>query len=383
MNNKLPQVHLIYNRYKKATPTKKAVVEIRVTHNYKQKYISTGIWLYPNQWKNGKIVNCSDLMHISQVLDQMLSNIKKVILDMVEEGNIDISTLSERLSKMENSKITFLDYCKQRATIRKFGKEEDTQERYNRFIRLFSEWGHIINYEDVTEKNIILYDTYLSDKGMKAYSKWNNYHRFLNSFIMDAIDEGHIKRNPYRWLNIEKGKHTNGIGKYLTMEEFHKIKNTPMPTISLEKVRDLFVFQTYTCMAYSDLKQFDYNEVSEIKGRKVYVSTRKKTKKGFTIPLLDGAMAILIKYNYILPLISLEKYNLFLKSVAQYAGIDKPISSHWARHTGATMLLNEGVSMQIVSKVCGHSSIKITEQVYAKLLDETVVDSISEIEKNL
>jgi site-specific recombinase XerD len=200
---------------------------------------------------------------------------------------------------------------------------------------------------------------------------------------MDAIDEGHIKRNPYRWLNIEKGKHTNGIGKYLTMEEFHKIKNTPMPTISLEKVRDLFVFQTYTCMAYSDLKQFDYNEVSEIKGRKVYVSTRKKTKKGFTIPLLDGAMAILIKYNYILPLISLEKYNLFLKSVAQYAGIDKPISSHWARHTGATMLLNEGVSMQIVSKVCGHSSIKITEQVYAKLLDETVVDSISEIEKNL
>lgn len=383
MNNKLPQVHLIYNRYKKATPTKKAVVEIRVTHNYKQKYISTGIWLYPNQWKNDKIVNCSDLMHISQVLDQMLSNIRKAILDMVEEGNIDISALSERLSKMENSKITFLDYCKQRATIRKFGKEKDTQERYNRFIRLFSEWGHIINYEDVTEKNIILYDTYLSDKGMKAYSRWNNYHRFLNSFIMDAIDEGHIKRNPYRWLNIEKGKHTNGIGKYLTMEEFHKIKSIPMPTISLEKVRDLFVFQTYTCMAYSDLKQFDYNEVSEIKGRKVYVSTRKKTKKGFTIPLLDGAMAILIKYNYILPLISLEKYNLFLKSVAQHAGIDKPISSHWARHTGATMLLNEGVSMQIVSKVCGHSSIKITEQVYAKLLDETVVDSISEIEKNL
>lgn len=56
------------------------------------------------------------------------------------------------------------------------------------------------------------------------------------------------------------------------------------------------------------------------------------------------------------------------------------VSSHWARHTGATLLLNEGVPMQIVSKICGHSSIKITEQVYAKLLDETVVDAISELD---
>lgn len=68
------------------------------------------------------------------------------------------------------------------------------------------------------------------------------------------------------------------------------------------------------------------------------------------------------------------------KIIAQAAGIDKPVSTHWARHTGATMLLNEGIDMQIVSKICGHSSTKITEQVYAKLLDETVVDAISELD---
>ena len=61
MNNKFPQIHLIYNRYKKASPTQKAVVEIRVTYNYQQKYITTGIWLYPNQWKNGMIVNCDNI----------------------------------------------------------------------------------------------------------------------------------------------------------------------------------------------------------------------------------------------------------------------------------------------------------------------------------
>ena len=65
------------------------------------------------------------------------------------------------------------------------------------------------------------------------------------------------------------------------------------------------------------------------------------------------------------------------------AGIDKPLSSHWARHTGATMLLNSGVDMEIVSKVLGHSSTKITREVYAKLLDETVADAMTEFERRL
>lgn len=87
------------------------------------------------------------------------------------------------------------------------------------------------------------------------------------------------------------------------------------------------------------------------------------------------------KVNNILPVISNVKYNQYLKIVAQAAGINKHVSTHYARHTGATMLLNQGIPMQIVSKICGHSSTKITEQVYAKLLDETIVDTIKKILK--
>ena len=88
---------------------------------------------------------------------------------------------------------------------------------------------------------------------------------------------------------------------------------------------------------------------------------------------------ILYKYDNRLPIISNVKYNEYLKIVAQAARIDKPISSHWARHTGATLLLNNGINMGIVSKVCGHSSTRITEQIYAKLLDETVVGAIQNL----
>lgn len=109
-----------------------------------------------------------------------------------------------------------------------------------------------------------------------------------------------------------------------------------------------------------------------------YIGKRGKTGKNFTIPLLPPALKILKKYNNKLPIISNVKYNLYLKAVAQNAGVDKPLTTHWARHTGATLLLNEGVDMRIVSKICGHSSTRITEKVYAKLLDETVVDALKD-----
>lgn len=125
--------------------------------------------------------------------------------------------------------------------------------------------------------------------------------------------------------------------------------------------------------------QFDSNAIQEINGTKVYVGHRCKTDKPFTIPLLKPALDILDKYNGNLPVISNVKYNRYLKDMSKEAGINKLITSHWARHTGATLLLNKGVDMKIVSKICGHSSSKITEQVYAKLLDETIIDAVGNL----
>ena len=76
------------------------------------------------------------------------------------------------------------------------------------------------------------------------------------------------------------------------------------------------------------------------------------------------------------------KYNQYLKVVAQTAGVDKPITTHWARHTGATMLLNAGVDMETVAKILGHSSTRITRSTYAKLLDDTVGREMEKAEEN-
>ena len=375
MINKYPQLTFVYNRRKTASPTTKAAVELRITYNCKQKFISTGVLLYPNQWKKGTITNCPDALQISQTLDTLLSSVRQVILDMINTGNIDINIIQDRLRKKNAQSISLREYFNKRAEVRKYGITPDSQLRYDRFIRFFFQWGKIQDFSDITDANIIAYDKYLKGLGLKRSSIWNNYHRFFNSFIIDAMDDGLIARNPYKWIKIEK-RRTDSIGKCLTPQEFYKLKSAKMPTESIERIRDVFVFQTYTCLSYSDLRDFDSRMIQEIKGVNVYVGSRKKTNMTFTIPLLSTALDILHKYNGKLPIISNVKYNEYLKVVAQSSGIDKPISTHWARHTGATLLLNEGVPMQIVSKICGHSSTKITEQIYAKLLDETVVDAI-------
>ena len=239
-----------------------------------------------------------------------------------------------------------------------------------------------MGFDDVTEQNIIHYDIYLTKKRLKFCSKWHNYHRFLNSFILDAISEGLLSKNPYKRLNINKGDDRESLHKHLTPQELAVLENATMPTESLERVKDMFLFQTYTCLSYSDLKNFDMKLIREVSDTKVYMGKREKTSKPFTIPLLAPALDIIEKYHGVFPVISNVKYNEYLKVVAQAAGIDKPISPHGARHTGATLLLNKGVPMPIVSRICGHSSTRITEQVYAKLLDETVVSAIQEIQKS-
>ena len=85
-NNRLPQVSFIYDRYKKASSTRKASVELRISYNYKQKWMSTGIMLYPNQWRSGKVINCPDSIQLNQSLNDFLVEVNQVILEMTSSS---------------------------------------------------------------------------------------------------------------------------------------------------------------------------------------------------------------------------------------------------------------------------------------------------------
>lgn len=378
--NITPILAFVYDRKHKATSKKESAVELRITYQRRCKYITTGIRLLPRHWKCGQVTNRPDAQELNEVLAALMSNVRKIIGDMADEGKISIDEIPHRMERALANRRSFIDFCRERAKVRSYGMSKDTSARYERFLRFMESYGKIIYFSDITDAAVIQMDEALKEKGMKNYSKWQNYHRILNSFILDAIDEGYVRKNPYKWVRIEKDK-DKGILKHLTEGELMQIETSVMPTASLERVRDLFVFQTYTCLSYTDLKSFDASKVGD--ADQVYTGHRGKTKQEFMFYLCAKARQILKKYDGCLPVISNVKYNEYLKVVAQIAGVDKPITTHWARHTGATLLLNKGVDMEVIAKILGHASTRQTRDTYARMLDTTVADAMKAYERKL
>lgn len=114
----------------------------------------------------------------------------------------------------------------------------------------------------------------------------------------------------------------------------------------------------------------------------VILDIRLKTEENYFIVLLSPAMEILKKYDYVLPIISNQQYNLRLKIVADYAGLDRNLTVHMSRHTFATMCLNNGVKMENVSKMLGHTNVRTTQQ-YAKVLNAEVEKDFEMLERIL
>lgn len=142
----------------------------------------------------------------------------------------------------------------------------------------------------------------------------------------------------------------------------------------LNQVRDLFVFAANTALSYCDLAAVKREDI-QTDGDVMYLKKKRgKTGVTYILPLNDTAIRLLEKYDFELPVISNQRYNSYLKEVADICGIRKTLTTHLARHTAATLMLNAGIAIEIVSKILGHSNTKITQH-YAKLLDKTVINT--------
>ena len=370
----------VYDRKCVATKTKAAVVELRISSDKARKYISTGVKLLPKEWSNGSVVGRKDFKELNDQLQIIKKKCSEIINKMIDEGTFDLNAIPNLLKGSMMQQQTFINYSKELAKRRMPRLAPGTRKRYAVVFRFLEEWKGIVYFSDVTERNIMLMDEALSERGLRECSRWN-YHKLLKIFVAHAVDDGLIKRNPYRRVDIKRGAE-DGLKRFLTPQEFHRFESCIIPTESLRKVRDLFVFQTYTMMSYSDLVEFNYKDCKKIKGQMVYKSERTKTGQEFTIVLLKPALEVLKRYKYQLPIISNVKYNAYLKAAVMYAQIDKPVTTHYARHTGATILLNEGkVPMHIIQHMLGHASIRETEKTYAKLMDETIVETMVNYQK--
>lgn len=192
--------------------------------------------------------------------------------------------------------------------------------------------------------------------------------KMLKKILAFAVRERYIEVSPFQLrLREEKLEYHP-----LTQEEIDLIWKKDIDNSRISMVRDLFIFQVYTGLSYIDMATLTTDDIVD----DVIIKRRKKTDVKSIIPLLPISKAILERYNYRLPVISNQKYNVYLKVLGDLCCTRQILHSHLARHTYATLLLNNGVDMVTVSKTMGHANSKITEKIYAEMRKETVVNNI-------
>lgn len=225
-----------------------------------------------------------------------------------------------------------------------------------------------LNFRELDYNFIISYEQHL--KIIRGCSK-NTTIKYISNFkkiVLRALAKGIIPKDPFKYYKPRKEKLHK---RPLTNSEIQVLQETVFSIKRLEEVRDIFIFQCYTGLAYIDVFKLKNCDIHVELDNSLWIRIhRQKTNSILNIPLLPKAIEILNKYktsvdfqNCVLPVRSNQKMNEYLKEISVICGINNELNTHMARRTFAsTITLANGVPIHIVKELLGHYSIKQTEE---------------------
>ena len=411
---------IILDRKGRAKGTdREAPLDVRVIKGRKVLYVGTGIKVRHSEWVAGRVVNRLDASTLNDRLAIIYRKVGDEVNAATDEGrNIDADEIRNRVFQVKeeySDSDTLLDWIVEQ--VKMLNVKEGTRKHYGALVNRLDEYGRLRKWRDVTVEGICLFDGWLHSlrgparggcdknatkkakiKGEEpreavAYGRLGNglsdaaiynYHKCLKALLNRAELYGKIQRNPYGLLKgrFKRGERENV--EYLTEEEMRRICQLELPEGSLlERSKDLFVFQMFTGLAYSDTQVFsmkNYKKMLEkdaVTGEKterwVFVGQRIKTGVAYVSQLLPPAVRVAEHYGGCAPHIDNADYNHQLKAIGVMAKIETRLHSHLARHTFATMMLRNGAKIENVSKMLGHTNITQTQR-YAKTLAQSVYE---------
>jgi integrase/recombinase XerD len=247
-----------------------------------------------------------------------------------------------------------------------------------------------IAFKELDENFLLEFDTYARRNWGCGTNPIIKHIQRIRKIVKKVVSKNWLDKDPF--INFEAtAEKTHRT--FLTEGELKSIEAKTFDVERLEKVKDIFIFSCYTGLAYVDVEKLTLNNlVIGIDGKKWIYTFREKTNEKSNIPLLPKALEIIEKYKNdpqtinkgkLLPVISNMKTNAYLKEIADVCGIGKNLTFHMARHTFATTItLTNGVPIETVSNMLGHSKITTT-QIYAKVLENKVSADMNVLERKL
>ena len=389
---------LFYLKKNKASASGTLPIYLRITIDGKRTEISTKRTIEIKKWSveaNKAIGRTEDIRELNAYLDSLVSKVYQCQRDLIQDNKeVTTETLKNKFLGVEDNQVTlinfFKDHNKQVEKLIGNGYSAGTLERYKTVCKHLQEFmKHTYNVSDyrlnkINHKFITDFEFYLKSERECAHNSTIKYIKNFKKIVRIAIANDWIVKDPFLNYKVQLKEVKR---EFLSEEEMQTMLEKDLHTHRLELVRDIFIFCCYTGLAYSDVKKLSkYSIVIGIDGEKWIKTNRTKTGTRSSIPLLPPAIKILKKYEnsplsvskgVLLPVLSNQKSNAYLKEIADLCGIKKNLTTHLARHTFATTVtLSNGVGIESVSKMLGHTSIKTTQH-YAKILDSKVSDDMA------
>ncbi|BBE19914.1 transposase [Aquipluma nitroreducens] len=374
----------------------KSPIYVRFTIKNKRVDLSTGIFVPQDQWDENK-QHLKGKIPGARVLNDRLDKMKTEIQDIYNQlrssgEEFDATTVKNRLLNSEETKgvlFVFDYYLKSILAKLNKGYSMETYKHYKTSRKRLAEFISTqlkktdIPIQSINYKFLDSFDIYIKkDFNNQQNTAWN-YHKHFRRVLNLAISLDYIDKNPYTKFKVGLDETHREI---LSMEELQRLEDKNIQIERLSVVRDIFIFACYTGLSFSDIAKLSRTHLQHgADGKEWIIIDRSKTNNRCRIPILPKAREILNRYedypkisnkDILLPVLTNQKMNSYLKELGDICDINKNITMHIARHTFATSVtLSNGVPIETVSKILGHTSLKTT-QIYAKVLDKKISEDM-------
>jgi site-specific recombinase XerD len=392
----------IYAKTTKANATGQLPIYIRLTIDGQRFEFSSKKFIEKSKWSSelSKMKGSSEEARtLNNYLDLMKSKVFDIQMELIHKNEeLSLENFKSRiLGTHQRERMLIPIYQNHNDKIEELignGYAYGTLERFKislKHLQEFILWKYNVSDISITKIDyafVTEFEFYL-----RSIKKCNNntavkYVRNFRKIIKICLDNDWLDKNP---CGRYEGKMKEVERDFLTEEELNRIYNKRFSSERLTLVKDIFIFSCYTGLAYIDVKLLKKDHIAiGIDGEKWIFKNRQKTDTKSKIPVLPIAQEIIQKYtnhprclneDAILPILTNQKMNSYLKEIGDLCDISKEITFHMARHTFATSVtLTNGVPIETVSKMLGHKNIQTTQH-YAKILDKKVSEDMQILRK--
>lgn len=311
-------IRLFFNRKKKATETVAGAIEIVVCLQRERCYFHSGHSVTLRQWENGLVVNHPRAVVINEEIQKKVTEFEHILIAMqVNKDDMTIAQFKTYLSADGGNRRNFMAWLRERINNRPL--REGTRKGHFTTYKALERFGKFKTFDDVTLQHIYQFDLFLREeqtyttKGkqiIRNQAAIHNYHKRFKSYVSEAFRLGLVKENPYERFQDKRGEKNDR--PHLTEAQLKKLirMREESTDMVMNKYLDFFLFQTFTGMAYSDAKSFDYEQhVVSIDGKDYIDGHHIKTGNEFVSPILPITWKILERNNFSMEITSNQKYN--------------------------------------------------------------------------